>query len=118
MWERIGSDDWLAYINRNTKRQGFLPECEGFFIEHCSWLPNEDFLRILRQGTGVCAYSARIKVPECVQNNKVRMHKIEGNRHNTNAEDKISLFIAEIPTSLVQTNQKACSTQTGDEWSR
>jgi hypothetical protein len=32
---RIGSDDWLAYINGNTKRQGFLPECEGFFIEQC-----------------------------------------------------------------------------------
>jgi hypothetical protein len=45
----------------------FLPECEGFFIEQCSWLPNEDFLRILCQGTGVCAYSARIKVPEFVQ---------------------------------------------------
>jgi hypothetical protein len=26
------------------------------------------------------------------------------------------IFIAEIPTSLVQTNQKACSAQTGDEW--
>jgi hypothetical protein len=65
----------MAYINGNTKRQGFLPECEGFFIEQCSWLPNEDFLRILHQGTRVCAYSARIKVPKCVQNSKVRMHK-------------------------------------------
>jgi hypothetical protein len=36
-----------------TKRQGFLPECEGFFIEQCSWLLNKDFLRILRQGTRV-----------------------------------------------------------------
>jgi hypothetical protein len=24
-----------------------LPECEGFFIEQCSWIPNEDFLRTL-----------------------------------------------------------------------
>jgi hypothetical protein len=39
----------------------------------------------------------------------------EGNHHNTNAGDKISLFIAEIPTFLVQTNQKAWSAQTGDE---
>jgi hypothetical protein len=62
--ERIGSDDWLAYI---TKRQGFLSECEGFFIEQCSWSPNEDFLRILHQETGVCACSAKIKVPEFVQ---------------------------------------------------
>jgi hypothetical protein len=63
----------MAYINGNTKRQGFLPECEGFFIEQCSWLLNEDFLRILRQGTRVCVCSARIKVLECVQNSKVRM---------------------------------------------
>jgi hypothetical protein len=91
--ERIGSDDWLAYINGNTKRQGFLPECEGFFIEQCSWLPKEDFLWMLRQGARVCAYSARIKVPECVQNSKGSHAQIEGNHHNTNAEDKISYLL-------------------------
>jgi hypothetical protein len=53
----------------------FSPNAKGFLIEQCSWLLNEDFLRILRQGTRVCAYSTRIKVPECVQNSKVRMHK-------------------------------------------
>jgi hypothetical protein len=89
-----------------------------FFIEQCSWLPNEDFLWILRQGARVCAYSARVKVFECVQNSKVSHAQIKGNHHRTNAEDKISLLIAEIPTSLVQTNQKACSAQTGDEWNR
>jgi hypothetical protein len=102
----------------NTKRQGFLPECEGFLIEQGSWFPNKDFLWILCQGTRVCAYSARIKVAECVQNGKGSHAQIEGNHHKTSAEDKISLFIAEIPTSLVQTNQKACSAQTGDEWNR
>jgi hypothetical protein len=56
--KRIGSDDWLAYINGNTKRHAFLPECEGFFIEQCSCFPNGDFLRVLRQGTRVCACSA------------------------------------------------------------
>jgi hypothetical protein len=81
------------------------------------WLPIEDFLRILRQGTGVCAYSAKIKVPEFVQKTVKFAWQIEGNHHNTSVGDKISLFIAEIPTSLVQTNQKVCSTQTGDEWS-
>jgi hypothetical protein len=44
---------------------------EGFFSsKQCPWLPNEDFLRILRQGTRVCACSARGKVPECVQNSE------------------------------------------------
>jgi hypothetical protein len=42
-------------------------DAKGFLIEQCSWLPNEDFLRILRQGARVCAYSARVKVPGCVQ---------------------------------------------------
>jgi hypothetical protein len=46
---------------------GFSLDAKGFFIEQCSWLPNEDFLRILHQGARVCAYSARVKVPECVQ---------------------------------------------------
>jgi hypothetical protein len=90
---------------------GFLSECEGFFIELCSWLPNKDFLRILRQGTRVCAYSARVRVPEYVQNSKGSHAQIKGNHHKTNAED-------EVPTSLVQTNQKAFLAQTGDEWNR
>jgi hypothetical protein len=41
-----------------------------FSLEQCSWLPNEDFLRILRQGARVCVYSAGGKVPECVQNSE------------------------------------------------
>jgi hypothetical protein len=49
---------------------GFIPECEGFFIEQCSWLPNTYFLLILGQGTRVCAYSDRVKVPECIQISK------------------------------------------------
>jgi hypothetical protein len=49
---------------------GFSLDAKGFFIEQCSWLPNKDFLQILRQGARVCAYSARGKVPECVQNSE------------------------------------------------
>jgi hypothetical protein len=48
---------------------GFSLDAKGFFIEQCSWLPNEDFLWILCQGARVCAYSAR-KVPECVQDSE------------------------------------------------
>jgi hypothetical protein len=48
----------------------FSLDARGFFIEQCSWLPNKDFLRILCQGARVCAYSARGKVPECVQDNE------------------------------------------------
>jgi hypothetical protein len=96
----------------------FSPNAKGFFIEQCSWFPNEDFLWILRQGARICAYSSRVKVPKCVQNSKGSRAQIEGNHHNTNRGDKISLFIAEIPTFLVQTNQKACSAHTGDEWNR
>jgi hypothetical protein len=45
---------------------GFPLDAKGFFIEQRSWLQNEDFLWILRQRARVCAYSARVKVPECV----------------------------------------------------
>jgi hypothetical protein len=53
-----------------TNGGGFSLDAKGFFIEQCSWLPNKDFMRILRQGAGVCAYSARGKVPEYVQNSE------------------------------------------------
>jgi hypothetical protein len=49
---------------------GFSLDAKGFFIEQCSWLPNKNFLRILRQGARGCAYSARVKVPECVQDSE------------------------------------------------
>jgi hypothetical protein len=41
-----------------------------FSSRQCSWFPNEDFLQILRQGARVCAYSARGRIPECVQNSE------------------------------------------------
>jgi hypothetical protein len=55
-----------------------------FSTKQCSWFPNEDSLRILRQGARVCVYSARGKVPECVQNNE------DSNEchHKTSAKDK------------------------------
>jgi hypothetical protein len=49
---------------------GFSLDAKGFFIEQCSWLPNKDFLQILCQGARVCAYSARVKVLECVQDSE------------------------------------------------
>jgi hypothetical protein len=49
---------------------GFSLNAKGFSIEQCSWLPNKDFLRILCQGARVCAYSSRVKVPECVQDSE------------------------------------------------
>jgi hypothetical protein len=35
---------------------GFSLDAKGFSTKQCSWFPNEDFLRILRQGAKVCAY--------------------------------------------------------------
>jgi hypothetical protein len=50
---------------------GFSLDVKGSFSsKQCSWFPNEDFLQILRQGARVCVYSARGKVPECVQNSE------------------------------------------------
>jgi hypothetical protein len=72
---------------------GFLPECECFSIEQCSWFPGEDFLRILCQGVRVYAYSARVKVPECVQNSGGSHAQIKGNHHKTNTKDKISYLL-------------------------
>jgi hypothetical protein len=72
---------------------GFSLNVKGFSIEQCSWFPDEDFLRILRQGARVCAYSAKSKVPECVQNSEGSHAQIKGNYHEINAKDKISYLL-------------------------
>jgi hypothetical protein len=71
---------WRALMGIPNGR-GFFPNAKGFFIEQCSWLPNKHFLRILRQETRICAYSARVKVPECVQNSGGSHAQIKGNHH-------------------------------------
>jgi hypothetical protein len=71
---------------------GFFPNAKGSSIEQCSWLPNKDFLRILRQGAGVCVYSARVKVPECVQKSEGPYAQIKGNHHKTNAKIKFHIY--------------------------
>jgi hypothetical protein len=83
----------MAYIDGNTKRQGFSLNARGFFIEQCSWFPNKDFLWILRQGTIVCAYSARAKTPKCIQSSEGSHAPIKGNYQKTNIEDKISYLL-------------------------
>jgi hypothetical protein len=72
---------------------GFSPNAKGFFIKQCSWFPDQDFPRILRQGARVCAYSARVKVPECVQNSEGSHARVKGNHHKTNVQHKISYLL-------------------------
>jgi hypothetical protein len=67
-----------------------------FSSKQCLWFPNEDSLRILCQGARVCAYSARGKVPECVQNNEDSYAQIK--KVITKQVQKINFyFIAKIP---------------------
>jgi hypothetical protein len=47
----------------NTKRQGFLPECEGFSLKVLMDSRIKDFLRVLRQGASTFVYSAQAKFP-------------------------------------------------------
>jgi hypothetical protein len=56
---------WRALMGIPNDRV-FSLDARGFVIEQCSWLPNMDFLRILRRGARICVYSAKCKVPECV----------------------------------------------------
>jgi hypothetical protein len=81
----------------NTKRQGFLYECEGFSLNNVCGYQIEDFLRILCQGAGVFACSAKIKFPNSFKNSKDSHPQAKRDHRNTNAGVKISLFIAEIP---------------------
>jgi hypothetical protein len=68
----------------------FSPSAKVFFIEQCSCFPGEDFLR---QGARACAYSAKVKVPECVRNVEDSRAQIKGNQYKTNAKDKFSYLL-------------------------
>jgi hypothetical protein len=88
----------------NTKRHGFLSECKGFSLNSVYGSRIEDFLRILCQGAGVFARSAKIKFPNSFKNSKDSHPRAKRDHHNTNAGIKISLFVAEIP-NIPSTNQ-------------
>jgi hypothetical protein len=81
----------------NTKRQSFLSECEGFSLNSVYGSRIKDFLRILCQGVGVFACSAKIMFPNSFKNSKDLRSQEKGDHHNAKTEIKISLFIAEIP---------------------
>jgi hypothetical protein len=98
----------------NTKRQGFLPECEGFSLNSVYGSRIEDFLWILCQGAGVFACSAKRKFPNSFKNSKVRIHKQKGIIAIQTQKLKFHYLLPKIQTSLVQTNQKAYLAQTGD----
>jgi hypothetical protein len=77
--ERAHWEWWLVGVRYwNTKRQGFLPECEGFSLNSVYGSRIEDFLRILRQGAVVFACSAQVKFPNAFENSEVRIYKQKG----------------------------------------
>jgi hypothetical protein len=77
--EKAHREWWLVGVRYwNTKRQGFLPECEGFSLNSVYGSRIEDFLWILRQEVVVFAYSARVKFPNSYENSKVRIYEQEG----------------------------------------
>jgi hypothetical protein len=89
---------WLAGVHWwEYQKAGFFPWIQRVFSsKQCSWFLNEDFLRIICQEARVCAYSARRKVPECIQNSKDLYAQIE--EVITRQIQKINfIFIAEIP---------------------
>jgi hypothetical protein len=74
----------------------------------------EDFLRILCQGAGVFACSAKEKFPNSFKDSKVCIHEKEGIITIQTQKLKFHYLLPKIQTSLVQTNQKAYLAKTGD----
>jgi hypothetical protein len=100
---------WLVGVHYwTTKRQGFLPECEGFSLNSVYGSRIEDFLWILCQGAGVFACSAKIKFPNLFKNSKVCVHRQKGIITIRTQNLKFHYVLPKIQASLVQTNQKAC----------
>jgi hypothetical protein len=103
---------WRALLE--YQRQGFLPECEGFSLNGVYGSRIEDFLRILCQGAGVFACSAKKKFPNSFKNSKVRIHEQKGIITAQTQKLKFHYLLPKTQASLVQTNQKACLSHTGD----
>jgi hypothetical protein len=59
LWERIGSDDWLAYVIGIPSGRVFFPNAKGFSLNSVYGSRTEDFLWILRQEAIVLTYSAQ-----------------------------------------------------------
>jgi hypothetical protein len=73
---------------------GFLPRVPKVFsTKQYSRFPNKGFLRILRQGTRVCAYSARGKDPKCVQDSEDSYAQNKRSYHEMDTKDKISSLL-------------------------
>jgi hypothetical protein len=84
--------DWRTLMGIPNIRV-FSPNVKGFSLNSVHGSRNKDFLWVPRQETRVCAYSAEVKVPECVQSSESSHVQIKGNYHKTNTEDKISYLL-------------------------
>jgi hypothetical protein len=88
---------WLVGVRYwNTKRQGFLPECEGFFIEQYLWFPNWGFSAdFVPRGNCFHVFGSS-KGPEFVWKQWSSNLRAGGNHHNTIMEIKILFWLPKI----------------------
>jgi hypothetical protein len=99
----------------NTKWQGFLPNAKGFRLNSAYGLPNQGFSAgIAPRVICFCVFGSS-EFPNAFKEKQDSQMQTEKNHHNTSTRIKSSLFIADNQTSLVQSNQRACLAQTGDE---
>jgi hypothetical protein len=104
---------WRALLE--YQMAGFFPECEGFSLNSAYRIAESRiFCGFLREGVSVFACSAQA-VPNAFKEKYSSQLQKQRNHHNTGMRIKSSLFIADNQTSLVQTNQRVCLAQTGDE---
>jgi hypothetical protein len=104
---------WRALLEYQAA--GFSSRMRRVFIEQCLQdYRIKDFLRILRQGVSVFVCSAQA-VPNAFKEKYSSQLQKQRNHHSTSMGIKSSLFIADNQTSLVQTDQRVCLAQTGDE---
>jgi hypothetical protein len=116
---RVHWEWWLVGVRYwNTKRQGFLPECEGFhwivfmvpelkiFCGFCA--KGQEFLRVrLRESSRIRSKYGKVCIHKQKEIITIQTQKL-----------KFHYLLPKNQASLVQTNQKACLAQTGDGWYR
>jgi hypothetical protein len=92
-----------------------FPNTKGFCLNSAYGLPIQgssvDFMP-----RGICSrvFGSR-EFPDTFKEKQDSHMQTEENHRSTSTGFKSSLFIADIQTSLIQSSQKACSAQIGDE---
>jgi hypothetical protein len=105
---------WRALMGIPNGR-GFSPNAKGFSLNSVHGSRIRIFCGFYAKGQEFVRIQLEEKFPNAFKTMKVRTHKSKEIITRQMQKIKFHILLPKFQTSLVQTSQKACSAQTGDE---